>query len=236
MPLPVIAVGVLGAGAYLLGRKSRENDLAKSVAAQSKAAAGYGFGGTGRVRGRRAHVGFGAVAAPHPASATPVVATSRSTPQSQLPAPQRTAVINAARPATTRPIVAPTGYIKPPTGQVLPGGTSYIAPPTGQVVGGQFVPAGGQGYGGYSRPAYLPAGRGWTPPYAYGGGGYNAITAKEAGERMALANDLSPTGFAPDQGFDLDGYEDQSFDRPAFEEARYYDRDRARDDRHRHWF
>ena len=137
MPFPLIPIA-LGAGAYVLGRKVREDELRKAVSAQSKAAAGYGFGGTGRVRGRRMHAGFGAVAAPHPAAATPVVATSRSTPQSQLPAPQRTAVINAARPATTRPIVAPTGYIKPPTGQLGVGGSPFIRPPTGQVLpGGQ---------------------------------------------------------------------------------------------------
>lgn len=178
MPLPLVGPMLLGAGAYYLARKGRQEQLAKDVSAQSKAAAG--FGGSRR---KRHHggihgdcpgcVGFGAVGA---RPAPPV-----------LPAVQRTTgVAFTARPA-------------PPLGIRTP-----------------MLPA-------YSRSTVVP----------YGVGGWTAASAKAEGERMALANDLSPTGFAPDQGYDLDGYEDQSYDRPAYEERNFYDR---RDDRHRHWY
>jgi hypothetical protein len=170
MPIPLVGPVLLGAGAYYLARKGRQEQLAKDVAAQSKAAAG--FGGSRR---KKHHggvhgdfcpgcVGFGAVGArPAPPAA---------------PAVQRTTGIAlVARPA-------------PPIGRTVPGLT-------------------------------------------YGGGGWTAASAKAAGERMALANDLAYTGFAPDDGYDLDGYADQSYDRPVAEETLYYDR---RDDRHRHWY
>ena len=187
--LPLIGLGVLGAGAYVLGRKHREEQLRKDVAAQSKAAAGFGG------HRRRLHhggIGFGAVVAtptrPTPPTPAPAVAPPG------MPAAQRTTGIAAvARPA-------------PPTGRIVP---TYVRPT-------------------YSQPTYVPA---------YGAyGGYTAASAKAAGERMALANDLAYTGFNPDQGYDLDGYADQSYDRPVAEEALYYDRDRVRDDRHRHWY
>jgi hypothetical protein len=165
--LPLIGLGVLGAGAYVLGRKHREEQLQKDVAAQSKAAAGFGGHAHRRTRHHGGIAGFGAVGRPAP----------------PLPAVQRTTGIAVvARPAP--PVV--------PVARVVPGLT----------------------YGG-----------GWT-----------AASAKAAGERMALANDLAYTGFNPDPGYDLDGYADQSYDRPVAEEALYYDRDRARDDRHRHWY
>ena len=160
MLIPIIA---LGAGAYVLGRKHREDQLAKDVAAQSKAAAG--FGGHRRTRHHGGIAGFGAVAVARPAP----------------PIQRTTGIALVARPA-------------PPIGLVRA-----------------------------------------VPGLTYGGG-YTAASAKAAGERMALANDLAYTGFNPDQGYDLDGYADQSYDRPVAEEALYYDRDRVRDDRHRHWY
>jgi hypothetical protein len=163
--LPLIGLGVLGAGAYVLGRKHREEQLQKDVAAQSKAAAGFGGHAHRRTRHHGGIAGFGAVAVARPAP----------------PIQRTTGIALVARPAP------PIGIVR-----AVPGLT----------------------YGG-----------GWT-----------AASAKAAGERMALANDLAYTGFDPDAGYDLDGYADQSYDRPVAEEVAYYDRDRSRDDRHRHWY
>ena len=107
MLIPIIA---LGAGAYVLGRKHREDQLAKDVAAQSKAAAG--FGGSrrkrhkGGIHGDRCPscVGFGAVAA-RPAPPSPAPAA----PRAGRPAPQRSVVVAASRPRPAAPL--PPGVV-----------------------------------------------------------------------------------------------------------------------------
>lgn len=99
----------LGAGAYVLARKARQEQLAKDVAAQSKAAAGFGGG-----RRKKHHggihgdcpgcVGFGAVAArPAPPSPAPAV------PSVGMPAPQRSVVVSASRPKPAAPL--PPGVV-----------------------------------------------------------------------------------------------------------------------------
>src|ERR1700677_2645837 len=107
MLIPIVA---LGAGAYVLGRKHREEQLAKDVAAQSKAAAG--FGGSrrkrhkGGIHGDRCPscVGFGAVAA-RPAPPSPAPAA----PSAGMPAPQRSVVVAASRPRPAAPL--PPGVV-----------------------------------------------------------------------------------------------------------------------------
>jgi hypothetical protein len=77
-----------------------------------------------------------------------------------------------------------------------------------------------------ARPLFNAGAQGLLPVSRYGDGspyatrGWDPISAREAGDAMALANDLSPTGFAPDQWNDevFAG----SYDRPDWDERRYY--------------
>lgn len=108
MPLPLVGPLVLGAGAYYLARKGRQEQLQKDVAAQSKALTSpAGFGGShrrkhhGGIHGDRCPscVGFGAVAA------RPAPPTGQISP----PVQRTTGIAVVARPAPPRvaPVLRP---------------------------------------------------------------------------------------------------------------------------------
>lgn len=152
MPLPLLGPALLGTGAYLLARKARQNQLAKDVAAQSRAIAQGTAASAGKPAdvhgdGHRHHrhgaagcfacdlAGFGAAPGGHGGGGGA---------KSSSPPAQRSTVVASSRPAA--PVTVPS-----------PAQPSVATSPLGSY---------GYGGGGY-------------------GGGYTAITAREAGERMA---------------------------------------------------
>lgn len=192
MLIPIVA---LGAGAYVLGRKHREAQLAKDVAAQSKAAAG--FGGSRR---RKHHggihgdcvgcVGFGAVnAAIKPPTGQSLPGTTAAT----TPAPQRSTVVSASRP---RPA--------PPT---APGAVVYSRPVYSQPV--------------YSQPAYLPTGY----PGGYSDNvGWTAASARAEADRIAASRDLAQDAGYYDNvdGADVVYVDDDGYRRDDYRHRHWY--------------